>query len=108
MGSDMQMSTHRHWTEKEMQDQLSLVSWGGNRGDATIGVCPGSSSTENRSRDKDVSAGVLFGEETPGGRREGMRGWALGGQKPIKGGLLSCGQLGLGTSGALQNCLSRA
>lgn len=55
-----------------------------------------------------MGTGVLFGRKLHGAEEREQAGCVLGGRKPIKGGLLSCGQLGLGASGALQNCPTRA
>lgn len=100
--------------EWETQDQGGLgersarVSWSQHTADGPIASCPSRASLKVEPETRDVGAGILFQRGPKERQQREQKGYVLGGRKPIKGVLMSPGQLGLGASGTLQNRPSRA
>lgn len=78
------------------------------RGDVTIGVCPGSSSSGSEAGDRDVRAGLLFGRRPQEAEEKEQGGYVMEGRRPVKGMSLGCESLSLCASGTPRNCPSRA
>lgn len=90
--------------ERETQDQGGLgersarVSWSKHTADGPIASCPSQASLKVEPETRDVGAGILFQRGPQERQQREQKGYVLGGRKPIKGVLMSPGQLGLGAS----------